>query len=48
MNYLVNLIIRPNKSLYEENDLGDSVFSYYGQEFKRIDLNNKVRFFFKL
>lgn len=48
MNYLVNLIIRPNKSLYEESDLGDSVFTYYGQEFKRIDLNNKVRIMFIL
>jgi hypothetical protein len=42
MNYLVNLIIRPSKSLYEESDLGDSVFNYYGHEFKRIDFDKKV------
>ncbi len=42
MNYLVNLIIRPDKSLYDESDLGDQVFTYYGQEFKRIDFNDKV------
>lgn len=42
MNYLVNLIIRPTKSLYEESDMGDSVFTYYGQEFKRVDFTDKV------
>jgi hypothetical protein len=42
MNYLVELIIRPARNLYQERDLGDTAFTFSGQLFRRIDFNNQV------
>lgn len=43
MNYLIELIIRPARNLYQERDLGDSAFTFSGQEFKRIDFNTQIK-----
>lgn len=37
MNYLIELIIRPQRNVYNPKDLGDSLFSFSGQDFKRLD-----------
>lgn len=47
MNYLTDLIVRPQRNVYNLKDLGDSAFSFSGQDFKRIDFNNgQVKYFF--
>ena len=43
MNYLVDLIIRPKRSIYNLNDLGQFAFSYAGQDFKRLDFNKTIK-----
>lgn len=43
MNYLVELIIRPARNLYHPRDLGDTSFSFGGQDFKRIDFNAQIK-----
>ena len=40
MDYLVELIIRPQRNKYNLKDLGDSAFSFSGQDFRRIDFTN--------
>jgi hypothetical protein len=40
MDYLVELIIRPQKNQYNLRDLGDAAFSFSGQDFRRIDFTN--------
>ena len=40
MNYLVELIIRPQRNQYNLRDLGDSAFSFSGQDFRRMDFAN--------
>lgn len=40
MNYLIELIIRPQRNVYNPKDLGDSAFSFSGQDFKRLDFTN--------
>jgi hypothetical protein len=40
MNYLVELIIRPQRNQYNLSDLGDSAFSFSGQDFRRMDFAN--------
>lgn len=46
MNYLVELIIRPQRNTYNLRDLGDSAFSFSGQDFRRIDfINGQVIFY---
>jgi hypothetical protein len=42
MNFLVELIIRPSRNIYNTKDLGETFFLYSGHEFKRIDFNDKV------
>jgi hypothetical protein len=42
MNYLVELIIRPARNKYQLKDLGDISFTFNGERFKRIDIDNKV------
>jgi hypothetical protein len=42
MNYLVDLIIRPQRNTYKIRDLGDIVFSFNGEDFKRLDFNSNV------
>ncbi len=37
MNYLTELIIRPQRNIYNSKDLGDSTFIFSGQDFKRLD-----------
>jgi pimeloyl-ACP methyl ester carboxylesterase len=43
MNYLVELIIRPARNLYNVKDLGDQAFTFSGHEFKRIDFNTQIK-----
>lgn len=43
MNYLVELIIRPKRSLYQQSDLGQTAFSFGGQDFKRIDFDKLIK-----
>jgi hypothetical protein len=45
MNYLIDLIIRPERNCYNNNDIGDKVFSFNGEEFKRTDYNSQVNKF---
>lgn len=40
MDYLVELIIRPQRNKYNLRDLGDSAFSFSGQDFRRIDFTD--------
>jgi hypothetical protein len=42
MNYLIDLIIRPYKNVYNQTDLGDNLFTFSGETFKRIDFNSHV------
>ena len=43
MNYIVELIIRPARNLYQAKDLGEKVFFYVGQMFKRQDFDTQIR-----
>lgn len=43
MNYIVELIIRPARNLYQSKDLGEKVFFYCGQMFKRQDFDTQIR-----
>ena len=40
MNFLVDLIIRPTRNVYNIKDLGDRAFTFSGQDFKRLDFSN--------
>ncbi len=40
MNYLTELIVRPQRNVYNIKDLGDSAFSFSGQDFKRLDFTD--------
>ena len=43
MNYIVELIIRPARNLYQSKDLGEKIFFYVGQMFKRIDFDTQIK-----
>ena len=45
MNYIVEMVIRPTRNLYQPKDLGEKVFTFAGQDFKRIDYNTQVSSF---
>ena len=39
MNFLINLIIRPQRNVYNIKDLGENTFNFSGQDFKRLDFS---------
>lgn len=43
MNLLTSLIIRPQRNVYDKKDLGDNAFSYFNQDFKRLDFNTQIK-----
>lgn len=42
MNFLIDLIVRPNRNYYNFRDLGEQKFSFSGSEFKRIDFDHQI------
>lgn len=43
MNFITNLILRPNRNTYSLRELGDKVFTYGNMKFKRIDFNHHIK-----
>lgn len=43
MNFITNLIIRPNRNTYTQRELGDKIFTYGNIKFKRIDFNHHIK-----
>lgn len=43
MNFITDLIIRPNRNTYSIRELGDKIFTYANMQFKRIDFNRHIK-----